>query len=101
VLSDSVESALSALRQEQFDAVITDIAMPFADGYDFIAALRRLPEDRGGSTPAIALTAFAHPDDRRRLLASGFQAYIAKPFRMTDVFAAIAEVVSQARRRAS
>jgi CheY-like chemotaxis protein len=33
----------------------------------------------GSAVPAIAVTAFAHPDDRQRAIASGYSQYCAKP----------------------
>jgi len=99
--TESVGSALCILGHERFDIVITDIAMPGADGYDLIAAIRQMSADRGGSTPAVALTAFAHESDRRRLLAAGFQAHVAKPFTPNDLRAVIGDVLLKDRRRAS
>jgi len=41
------------------DVIVSDIAMPGGDGYGLIRAVRKLGHDRGGRTPAIALTAHA------------------------------------------
>jgi PAS domain S-box-containing protein len=61
------------------DVVVSDIAMPGEDG---IALLRELRGRQAtiGEVRAIALTAFGGADARRRLLAAGFQAHVAKPF---------------------
>jgi len=45
---------------------------------------------RGGDLPAIALTAFAGPDDRARALASGFLTHIAKPMDMGELINEVA-----------
>jgi len=42
--------------------------------------VRALPPERGGRTPAAALTAYARDEDRGRALAAGYQVHIAKPF---------------------
>jgi PAS domain S-box-containing protein len=74
-----VDDALAAVEHDRPDVVVSDIAMPHADGYDLIARLRQLPADCGGRTPAIALTAYAAPADRDRALAAGYDAWLAKP----------------------
>jgi CheY-like chemotaxis protein len=53
--------------------------MPVEDGYSLIRKVRALPNERGGQTPAVALTAYARSDDRQRALAEGYQVHVAKP----------------------
>jgi CheY-like chemotaxis protein len=72
--------------------------MPEQDGYEFIRAVRRRPEDRGGSVPAIALTAYARTDDKSRALASGFQIHIAKPVDVGDLLAIVADLSGKGAR---
>ncbi len=74
-----VADALAAIESLHPDVLVSDIAMPGADGFDLIARLRQLPDDRGGRTPAIALTAFAGAADRDRALRAGFDAWLPKP----------------------
>jgi CheY-like chemotaxis protein len=59
--------------------VVADIGMPGVDGYEFVRRLRALGAERGGRTPAVALTAYAAESDRVRALRTGFQAHLAKP----------------------
>ena len=54
----------------------SDIGMPEEDGCDLI---RKLPPDQGGTTPAVALTAIARSEDRRRVSLAGYQTHVAKP----------------------
>jgi len=42
------------------------------------------------STPAIALTAFARPEDRHHALQAGFQLHLAKPIDARSLAAAVA-----------
>ena len=53
--------------------------MPGEDGLSLIRRVRLLPLDRGGQVPAIALSAYAGAEDRRRALLAGFQRHIPKP----------------------
>jgi len=56
--------------------VVSDIAMPGEDGYALIAKLRG---DGERHNPTIALTANARLEDRERVLAAGFDSFLAKP----------------------
>ncbi|HEY8560989.1 MAG TPA: PAS domain S-box protein [Pyrinomonadaceae bacterium] len=75
----SAKDALEKLAAEDFHILITDIGMPLADGYDLIARVRQLQTEQNAFITAIALTAYASSDDRRRALAAGFQGHLAKP----------------------
>ncbi|HUF93998.1 MAG TPA: ATP-binding protein [Candidatus Limnocylindria bacterium] len=59
--------------------VIADVGMPGEDGYTFIEKLRDLDLKRGQQTPAIAVTAYARPEDRARALTAGYDRHVAKP----------------------
>ena len=73
--SESAESALKFLTTGSVHLLIADIAMPRVDGYELMRRLRA----EGNLTPAIAVTAFARPDDRRHALECGYSMYLAKP----------------------
>jgi CheY-like chemotaxis protein len=75
------------------DVIISDIGMPEMDGYSFIRKVRALPKERGGQTPAIALTAYAGDRDRHEALASGFQKHLSKPVMPDDLAKVVAELV--------
>jgi len=68
------------MKQQRFDRLISDIGMPEMNGYDLIGRIRQLGEQHGGRTPAVALTAYAGIDDRKRALAAGYEMHIPKPF---------------------
>jgi signal transduction histidine kinase len=93
----SVPQALELLRDEP-DVIVSDISMPEVDGYSFVRRVRTLPAEAGGSTPAIALTAFARELDRREAAAAGYQRHIAKPVVPAALVAAVAEVLASSRR---
>ena len=79
------------------DVLVSDIEMPGESGYALIQKVRALPPEAGGLTPAIALTAYARPDDRMQALTAGFQAHLAKPALPEDLAAAIASAVGWTR----
>lgn len=59
------------------DLLVMDIGMPDIDGIECLGHIRSVCGL--GSVPAIALTAFAYPEDKRKFLAAGFQAVVPKP----------------------
>jgi PAS domain S-box-containing protein len=77
--ASSVDEALAVIAGTVFDALVVDIGMPGRDGYDFVRALRAMADPAKRGMPALALTSFAHEEDRARALAAGFDAHVAKP----------------------
>ena len=77
--AENAEDALRLVVDLRPEVIVSDIGMPGVDGYMFLRRLRELPADRGGQTPAIALTAYSAASDRSRALLSGFQRHLAKP----------------------
>lgn len=75
----STREALDSIEKWKPDVLIADIGMPIEDGYSLIRKVRALPSDRGGQTPALALTAYARTEDRIRTLSEGYQMHLAKP----------------------
>ena len=89
----TARQGLEALRESPFDVIVSDIGMPGEDGHAFIRQVRSLtPRDRTSRMPAIALTAYARIDDRRRALAAGFQMHLAKPIKPTSLVSAVAQL---------
>ena len=75
-------SATQALDQfVLFDphVLLVDLAMPEMDGFALLERIRKSEGRKGQSVPAIAFTAYAREEDRRRTLAKGFQLHLAKP----------------------
>ena len=89
VHSESAESALSILNEQPVHLVIADIAMPGVDGYELMRRIRA----SGHQVPAIAVTAFARPDDRRTALECGYTAYLAKPVDGRQLATTVRDVV--------
>jgi PAS domain S-box-containing protein len=91
-------NATEALRQfdgGRFDLLISDIGMPGQDGYELIREIRRRETARDRKTPAIALTAFARSEDRRRAMLAGYQSHIAKPVEPSELIAAVATLLGR------
>ncbi len=71
----SAAEARRVIAASSPDAIVSDVGMADEDGYSFIRKLRA----EGSQTPAVALTAYASPQDARRALDAGFQRHITKP----------------------
>ena len=80
---------LELLKTERPDIVISDISMPEKNGYQFIAEVRNLSAEEGGTTPAIALTAFAHAEDKAKVMSAGYQKHLPKPVDSVALITAI------------
>ena len=90
VCISSAEEALEALGREHFDVLLSDIGMPNMDGYQLIREVRRLDKSRTKPIPAIAITAYARPEDRQRSLLAGFHMHLSKPIEPRELIASIA-----------
>ena len=97
----SVAEALETFHQFKPDLVVSDIAMPLEDGYSFIRTIRALPAHEGGITPALALTAFASPEDIKKALQAGFDIHLSKPVDLTELTQKLSELAKHARGKKS
>ena len=89
VQCDSAESALGVLTDVEANLLIADIAMPDVDGYELIRRVRATH----AALPAIAVSAYARPQDRRRALTAGYDGYCAKPVEASQLLRAVREVM--------
>lgn len=85
---DCGETALAALAEERYDAVLLDCEMPRLDGYETCRLLRRR-EDGGRRTRVIALTAHIAPGERERCLAAGMDDHLGKPLQGEELAAVL------------
>jgi CheY-like chemotaxis protein len=70
--------------------------MPETDGYELVRRVRTLGHEEGGRIPAIALTAFARPEDRQRAVDSGFSLHLSKPIEPATLLANVARLLRTA-----
>jgi signal transduction histidine kinase/CheY-like chemotaxis protein len=77
--ADSGAEGLRILSEEKFDLLVSDIGMPGMDGFTLLRTLRDDDEGNNKDVAAIAVTAFARPEDREQALRAGFQKHVSKP----------------------
>ncbi|HEX2689969.1 MAG TPA: chemotaxis protein CheB [Kofleriaceae bacterium] len=88
----SAADAMACFEEFRPELLVCDIAMPDEDGYSLLHRIRALGPERGGDAPALALTALASDEDRRRSAEAGFQMHMAKPVDVHRLVAALAQM---------
>jgi len=91
----SAAEAMAGIAAALPDVIVSDIGMPVEDGNAMIRRIRLLPPDKGGHTPAVALSAYAREEDRIRSLSAGFQMHLPKPFEPADLTSAILRLATR------
>lgn len=85
------QECLNLARDHLPDLILVDLSMPKLDGWKVIQALKA--DQRTRNIPCAAVTAYAEID-RQRALQTGFDAYLAKPFRTDDLLEAVSKLLS-------
>jgi signal transduction histidine kinase/ActR/RegA family two-component response regulator len=85
----SAAEALELFKVWRPHVLVSDIAMPAEDGYSLIRKIRLISREKGGRTPAVALTAYGKIEDRVTILAAGFQMYLSKPADPNELVAVV------------
>ncbi|MDB5755890.1 MAG: Hpt sensor hybrid histidine kinase, partial [Massilia sp.] len=90
-LAHNGRQALALMRERDFDLVLMDCQMPVMDGYEAAAAIRQLHSGRSVRLPIIALTANAMPGVEQRCRDAGMDDFLAKPYTLGQLGAALAK----------
>ena len=93
--AESASEGLDSVEQWRPDVLVADIGMPVEDGYGLIRKVRALPKERGGQTPALALTAYARTEDRVRAISEGYQLHLAKPVDRVELATVVASLANR------
>jgi PAS domain S-box-containing protein len=93
VVAGNGREALEAMEQPTFDVVLMDLEMPEMSGLEAAAAIRAREQRTQMHLPIVAMTAHAMMGDRERCLAAGMDAYLAKPIRAAELYAAIENAI--------
>jgi two-component system cell cycle response regulator DivK len=89
----TASDGLRLARDELPDLVLLDFQLPDMNGIDAFQHLRRDPLTT--SIPVIAVSASVMPEERSRIVASGFDGFQGKPIRVREFLAAVAEVLAR------
>ncbi len=94
ITAGSGDEALRILETVPFDVLLSDIGMAGMDGYQLMRRIRAT-ETKEQHLPALALTAFARSEDRKKVILSGYQSHLAKPFDLAELVIVIAGLVGR------
>jgi CheY-like chemotaxis protein/nitrogen-specific signal transduction histidine kinase len=86
---DNGGAAIMCLASNSYDLVLMDIMMPELDGVETSRRIRKL-QGPSAEVPIVALSAKAVTDEGEEYLAAGMDAYVAKPIRGRELYAALA-----------
>jgi len=95
--AESGPTALSMLDSSRYHVLISDIAMPEMDGYEFVRAIRESGNRASETIPAIALTAFSRSEDRRKAMLAGFDIFLSKPVDPPELLAVVSRYAQRER----
>ena len=84
--------ALKKLSTQKFDIILTDINMPIMDGLKLVSMVRNDPVHK--AIPIVIITTEGADEDRKRGLALGANAYIAKPIQTADLLSVVNQIIS-------
>ena len=86
------EEGLRYVKENQFDAVVTDVQMPNMDGFEFTQAIKR--DNDFKELPVILVTSLESKEDKERGIEVGADAYIVKKnFDQTNLLDTLKQLV--------
>jgi signal transduction histidine kinase/ActR/RegA family two-component response regulator len=91
ITARSADAGLAMAREFRPDVVVLDIHLPRIDGFGVLKRLRQ--DERTGSIPVLALSAYAMSDDIERGLAAGFRRWLIKPLDVTELLDTLADIL--------
>jgi signal transduction histidine kinase/CheY-like chemotaxis protein len=94
-VASSVRDALNLMPKFTPDVIVSDIAMPDIDGYEFIRKFRALNQAKDANVSVIALTAHGSAQDHDRALKAGFDRHLSKPIDPADLVRTILKTRSE------
>ena len=79
-IASTLEEALTSVRSQPFDAILSDIGLPDGTGYDLISEAKRTE-----GVKAVALTGYGMSHDVRRSKEAGFDFHLTKPVDVAEL----------------
>ena len=93
------KEALKLLEKNHIDLILTDLMMPWLDGYDFIEQLKQ--NERLSRIPVMVVSARTTEDDKHRVLDAGVNEFLSKPFDPLELQKRIQNLLSESKKRSN
>src|SRR5437588_12900902 len=93
--ASTAEEAFQYLEVENYDAILTDIAMPGLTGIELLKRVQL----RDSETPVILISGKGNEQDPQQLVDRGAFAYVSKPFKLIEIEAVVTEAVAKSESR--
>jgi len=90
VIANNGKEALEKIQEKEYDLILMDIQMPVMDG---IQCAWKVRHDLKSTTPILALTANAMPNDVKKYLDVGMNGFVLKPFRQQELYVSIKNIL--------
>lgn len=87
------QRALEVLNKEPVNLIITDLMMPFFDGFELLESLRN--DEKLKTIPALVVSARTTDEDKRKVLSSGVNDFLSKPFNANELLQRIDNLLNQ------
>jgi len=95
-IAENGERAVEFVQYGNFDVILMDLQMPVMNGFDAAIEIRKMADPKKANIPIIALTASALFDIKERVYNSGMNDYVSKPFKPTELYDKILNLVPAA-----
>jgi diguanylate cyclase (GGDEF)-like protein len=83
---------VSSVAAGYYDVILMDIQMPYVDGYQTTAEIRKLPDPKRANVPIIAMTANAFEEDKEKAKMYGMDGHVSKPIDVKVLMNTLQEV---------
>lgn len=93
VLSSNGKEALKVLSNQRIDLVVTDLMMPWMDGFELMEAISQ--DDQLHKIPVLVLSARTDESDRFKVLNKGVNDFLSKPFNKDELLLRIQNLLKQ------
>jgi len=91
VVIDNGFDAIELVREQEFDIILMDIHMPKMNGYEATEGIREFNK----TTPIIALTAVDISENKEKIITSGMNGFISKPFRLEQFYQELSKFIKE------
>ncbi|UXP31704.1 response regulator [Reichenbachiella agarivorans] len=87
------QRAIKVLEKESIDLIITDLMMPWFDGFELLDSLRQ--DDKLKKIPALVLSARTSEEDKEKVLNKGVNDILSKPFNPKELLVRIENLLNK------